>query len=181
MSALNSGVTSTNWAALDSPAFINTPIAPTAAAGTNNTQIATTAFVASAVSTVTSSIPTNTSDLNNNSGFITLTDTDGRYWPFTRLSSQAATRYLGTNDWNISIKDTGVLASDRISITMPGAAGHGVNLFIDSGDDTTELFADKIVLNSGAGTATSGIMFTHNPYVLSPESTPLANHLITKG
>ena len=41
---------STSYAGTSSPAFTGTPTAPTAAAGTNTTQIATTAFVASAYS-----------------------------------------------------------------------------------------------------------------------------------
>lgn len=45
-------ITST-YAKLASPALTGTPTAPTAAAGTNNTQIATTAFVANAVGTAT--------------------------------------------------------------------------------------------------------------------------------
>lgn len=43
-------------AALASPEFTGTPKAPTATAGTNTTQIATTAFVTSAVSTAVGSI-----------------------------------------------------------------------------------------------------------------------------
>ena len=39
------------YAPLDSPAFVNTPTAPTATAGTNTTQIATTAFVTDAIET----------------------------------------------------------------------------------------------------------------------------------
>ena len=46
----------TSKANLDSPTFTGTPKAPTATAGTNNTQIATTAFVATAISGIT---PTN--------------------------------------------------------------------------------------------------------------------------
>lgn len=41
-------------AAIVSPTFTGTPKAPTAAAGTNNTQIATTAFVAEAIAAITS-------------------------------------------------------------------------------------------------------------------------------
>lgn len=41
-------------AALNSPTFTGTPKAPTAAAGTNNTQIATTAFVQNALSGISS-------------------------------------------------------------------------------------------------------------------------------
>ena len=42
-----------SYATLASPAFTGTPTAPTATAGTNTTQIATTAFVANAVSNIT--------------------------------------------------------------------------------------------------------------------------------
>ena len=45
-----------NKANLDSPAFTGTPLAPTAAAGTSNTQIATTAFVQNAVSAAEKSL-----------------------------------------------------------------------------------------------------------------------------
>ncbi|WP_111309043.1 beta strand repeat-containing protein [Confluentibacter sediminis] len=44
----------TEYAALNSPTFTGIPLAPTATVGTNTTQIATTAFVANAVSTATS-------------------------------------------------------------------------------------------------------------------------------
>ena len=44
-------------AALASPAFSGTPTAPTAAAGTSSTQVATTAFVAAAVSSLINSAP----------------------------------------------------------------------------------------------------------------------------
>ena len=56
-----------DFAKLSSPAFTGTPTAPTAASGTDTTQIATTAFVQDAVE---SSVPTNVSDLTNDSGYI---------------------------------------------------------------------------------------------------------------
>ena len=46
----------TTYAPLASPALTGTPTAPTAAAGTNTTQIATTAFVTSAISGITGSM-----------------------------------------------------------------------------------------------------------------------------
>ena len=52
------------YAPLASPGLTGVPTAPTQAAGTNNTDIATTAFVQAA-------LPTTTSQLTNNSGFIT--------------------------------------------------------------------------------------------------------------
>lgn len=47
---------SNTYALKDSPTFTGTPLAPTASPGTNTTQIATTAFVTSAVSTAVSGI-----------------------------------------------------------------------------------------------------------------------------
>lgn len=46
LAQLSAAVSDANVAPLSSPAFVDTPTAPTAAAGTNNTQIATTAFAA---------------------------------------------------------------------------------------------------------------------------------------
>jgi hypothetical protein len=51
-------------AALNSPAFTGTPTAPTAAAGTANTQLASTAFVATAVANVVDSSPAALDTLN---------------------------------------------------------------------------------------------------------------------
>jgi Concanavalin A-like lectin/glucanases superfamily len=54
----------TSYAPLAAPAFTGAPTAPTATAGTNTTQLATTAFV-------TTAVPTNTNQLTNGAGFIT--------------------------------------------------------------------------------------------------------------
>ena len=51
-------------AALASPAFTGTPTAPTATAGTNTTQVATTAFVGTAVSNLVASAPAALDTLN---------------------------------------------------------------------------------------------------------------------
>ena len=47
-----------NLAPLDSPALTGTPTAPTAAAGTDTTQVATTAFVTAAISSALGDIET---------------------------------------------------------------------------------------------------------------------------
>ena len=52
------------YAPLASPAFTGTPTAPTATAGTNSTQVATTAYVDSAVSSLVNSAPTTLDTLN---------------------------------------------------------------------------------------------------------------------
>ena len=54
----------TTYAKLASPTFTGTPKAPTASASTNNTQIATTAFVKTAISNLVNSAPTTLDTLN---------------------------------------------------------------------------------------------------------------------
>jgi hypothetical protein len=62
----------TSRAPLASPTFTGVPAAPTATAGTNTTQLATTAFVASAVSTGTAGV----SSFNTRTGAVTLQAAD---------------------------------------------------------------------------------------------------------
>ena len=52
-------------AALDSPTFTGTPLAPTASVGTNNTQIATTAFTASAIAALQASVSSALNAIND--------------------------------------------------------------------------------------------------------------------
>jgi hypothetical protein len=62
----------TSYAPLASPAFTGTPIAPTATAGTNTTQLATTAFVTAAVAASTAGVVS----FNTRTGAITLLASD---------------------------------------------------------------------------------------------------------
>ena len=77
-------LTSTDWttfnnkAPLASPAFTGTPTAPTAAAGTNDTQIATTAFVQSTISGG-AAVPSYTMKANNTGASAVPTDQVFRY------------------------------------------------------------------------------------------------------
>lgn len=71
--------TSSGYATLASPAFTGTPIAPTATAGTNTTQIATTAFVTNALDGTTGYILkkagtglTENSSISESGGFVTV-------------------------------------------------------------------------------------------------------------
>ena len=79
-----------NYAPLDSPELTGTPKAPTATAGTNTTQIATTAFVGTAVSNALSSV-----SVNINLCASTVTKSSGSYY----LSGDVgAVVYLSGND-----------------------------------------------------------------------------------
>jgi hypothetical protein len=66
---------------LVSPTFTGTPLAPTAGAGTNTTQIATTAFVATAVTAATGALGTmstqNANSVSISGGTITSTTVNG--------------------------------------------------------------------------------------------------------
>lgn len=79
-------------APLASPAFTGTPTAPTATVGTNNTQVATTAFVTSAVNTAKGAV-TAADDLLDGSH---ASDNTIKYAPYT--SKGAGHLYSGTTD-----------------------------------------------------------------------------------
>ena len=106
-------VSSTALALLDSPEFTGTPKAPTASAGTNTTQIATTAFVQNAISTSVATLngalqyvglytptasDTNTAPVIDSSLQSTLGTTvkKGYTWIVGSYSSTSNTYFLGT-------------------------------------------------------------------------------------
>lgn len=73
--------TDTTRAPLASPTFTGTPKAPTATAGTNNTQIATTAFVTNAIATALTGTASFQGTITNNTTISNLTDyKKGWYW-----------------------------------------------------------------------------------------------------
>lgn len=79
VNTLTSGI----YAPLSSPSFIGTPLTPTASAGTNSTQIASTAFVRTEISNLVASAPTALDTLNelaaalgNDSNFATTVNTN---------------------------------------------------------------------------------------------------------
>jgi len=75
----------------ESPALSGTPTAPTAAAGTNNSQIATTEFVNSAINTASAGLASFQGTLNDPSELTGLTDyKNGWYWVI-----QTAGTYVG--------------------------------------------------------------------------------------
>ena len=68
------------YAKLASPVFTGTPTAPTATAGTNTTQIATTAFVASAVASAVSGTSVFQGTVNSNTSISGSNYKCGYYW-----------------------------------------------------------------------------------------------------
>lgn len=82
----------TGKAPLNSPAFFGTPTAPTATAGTNNTQLATTAFVVAA--SLTSSLP---GQSGNAGKFITTDGTTPSWAPAIAAQAGNSGKVLTTN------------------------------------------------------------------------------------
>ena len=100
--------TDTTRAPRDSPTFTGTPAAPTAAAGTNTTQLATTAFVQTAVSGVTSPV----TSVAGKTGAVTLTASD------VGLSNVA-----NVDQRNASNLTSGTVGAARLPAGSTSAAG----------------------------------------------------------
>lgn len=126
LNAIDVGVTSVNGqtgaitglATLASPTFTGTPKAPTAAAGTNSTQIATTAFVKTAVDSKTS--------VSGNAGTATKLATP-RTISLTGDATGSAS-FDGSGDVTLDVTVSGggsedCLKGDKITAVMPISAG----------------------------------------------------------
>lgn len=125
---------------LNSPALIGTPTAPTASAGTNTTQLATTAFVTGAVNTATST----KAELNS---------------PTFTGTPSAPTASVGTNTTQLA---TTAYVVAQVSDYAPTKAGvnatgtWGINI---SGNAATCTTASSIV----APTVTAGTLYQGDP------------------
>lgn len=136
----------TNKANINNPSFTGIPTAPTASKGTDTTQIATTAFVQSAITDInypvtsvntktgavvltasdvgalpsTTSIPTATSDLTNDSGYITNSDI-----PVTSVNTKTGDVVLTAADVNAQpqINISGILKGNGTGTITAATAG----------------------------------------------------------
>lgn len=122
------GVAAANYAKLSSPALIGTPTAPTADTGTNNTQIATTAFVQNAVSGLVNNAPATLDTLNE---LATALGNDPNF--ATTISNQIGSKVNATSaDYIKSVTSD----NDGSSITFT------------KGDDTTVVFDNFFTRNT---------------------------------
>jgi len=146
-----------------SPTFTGTPTAPTASAGTNTTQIATTEFVASAVSTVNaSSISGTVAIANGGTGATSLQDAIN-----SLTGTQSDGKYLRSDGTNASLST--IQASD-VPILNQNTTGTSANVtgIVDVANGgtgvTTSTGTGNVVLSNSptftgtpiAPTATSG-------------------------
>ena len=138
-------------APFNSPTFTGVPIAPTAAPGTNTTQLATTAFVTAAVpATVVSSV-TATAPVASTGGTTPVIS--------MAAATTSANGYLTSTDWNTfnnKTSNTGTVTS------VAATASTGISIsgspITTSGTLTiTNTAPDQVVsLTAGAGISTSG-------------------------
>jgi hypothetical protein len=119
-------------APLSSPALTGTPTAPTATAGTNTTQLATTAFVASAIAALIGSAPGALDTLNelaaalgNDPNFAT-TITNGLAGKLTAASNLSDLGNVGTARSNLGL---GTMATQNaVAVAITGGTIDGVTL-----------------------------------------------------
>ena len=160
-------------AALASPAFTGTPTAPTATAGTNTTQVATTAFVGTAVSALVASAPAALDTLNelaaalgSDANFST-TMTNALALKASKVELAAATVAsfnTKTTSYTPVLSDEGnVIEMDSASansVTIPPASS--VAFTIGSSIDVFQKGAGQTTIVAGAGVTilnTPGLKF----------------------
>ena len=137
-------------APLSSPALTGTPTAPTAAQSVNNTQIATTAFVKSAIAGMVGSAPAALDTLNelaaalgNDPNFAT-----------TMLNALAGKQPLDNTLTNLSGKDVaGLLTYLQLRESFSGVVGQSRNarMSIAAASSTATFTADELIVETSTG------------------------------
>lgn len=139
------------YAPLASPVLTGTPIAPTAAPGTNTTQLATTAFVTTAVNTVT---PTLQNVYDNGVNSIITTSTAKGAVTIKRGSAA---------DTDVVFKTQRGNGSDRVSILGTGKttilSTENISLRVDASSD---LVPEAIVVNASTSNSTGISIYKSN-------------------
>lgn len=145
-------------APLASPGFTGTPTAPTAAGGTNTTQIATTAFVTSAIAAAGSSYQASDADLAAiaalaSTGFAVRTASNT--WAQRSLTAPAA-GFTITDGNGVSGNPTFVLANDLAALEGLGSTGIAVRT-------GTDAWAQRTITGSAGITVSNGDGVSGNP------------------
>ncbi len=125
--------TGSTFAMSVAPTFTGVPAAPTAAPGTNTTQIATTAFVAAAVGTPISNTKTNYTGTTTNAlvTVFTLTNTNGLHGSFSVKNTHA------TNGLSYKVTAVDMYGTSRNSGTVPVPVGNVATFCFDTILSTT--------------------------------------------
>jgi hypothetical protein len=129
-----------------SPTFTGTPLAPTATAGTNSTQIATTAFVGTAVSNLVNSAPATLDTLNELAAAL---NNDASF--STTIATSLGDKVSLTGSYSNPSWITGLVWS-KVSTTPTTLSGYGIT------DAATSTHTHGSITNAGAIGSTSGLM-----------------------
>lgn len=145
----------TTLAKLASPTFTGTPKAPTAAAGTNTTQIATTAFVQTAVQAAAGGAVAFQGVINSNTAISGLSSyTAGWYW----VVGTAGT-YVGqtceVGDMIFCKNSATTYSASDFNVVQVNVTGLGALAYKDSATGTVTPASKSITQLSSAGTMTS--------------------------
>ena len=146
----------TTLAKLASPTFTGTPKAPTAAAGTNTTQIATTAFVQTAVQAAAGGAVAFQGVINSNTAISGLSSyTAGWYWVVGTAGTYVGqTCEVGDMIFCKTSRGSAYSASD-FNVVQVNVTGLGALAYKDSATGTVTPASKSITQLSSAGTMTS--------------------------
>lgn len=152
------GVQGASYARIDSPTFTGVPAAPTATAGTNTTQIATTAFVTASVNAATGGLGS-MSTQNTNSAAMTANCTiDGVLLGYRNIpqDAQAAAYTLVLADSGKHIYYTGAAANITVPLNSAVAYPVGTAItLINNGSGNITIVTTSLTVY-WAGTAFTG-------------------------
>ena len=135
-------------APLESPALTGTPTAPTAAAGTNTTQVATTAFVSTAVSNLVDTAPTTLDTLNELAAALN----DDPNFATTVTNSIATKLPLSGGEMTGNITFSGAQTVDGRDLSVDGAKLDGIESGATADQTASEILtAIKTVDGASSG------------------------------
>jgi hypothetical protein len=145
-----------NVAPVASPTFTGTPAAPTATAGTNTTQLATTAFVTSAIGTP-GTVPENSQSVNYTTvladagKFIYHPATDNNARTFTIAANASVAYAIGTVISFVNMINTLTIAITTDTMTLAGTGTTGPRTLAANGVCTAMKIGTTAWIISGTG------------------------------
>ena len=170
------GVQGSSYAQLASPALTGTPTAPTAAAGTNTTQLATTAFVSTAVANVVDAAPGALDTLNELAAAL---GDDANF--STTVTNSIATKLPlagGQMTGNITFSSTQTV--DGRDLSVDGAKLDGIEAGATADQTASEILtAIKTVDGSGSGLDADTVDGLNSSSFLRSDASDTATGFIT--
>jgi len=170
------GVQGASYAQLASPTFTGTPAAPTAAAGTNTTQIATTAFVSTAVANVVDAAPGALDTLNELAAALG----DDANFSTTVTNSIATKLPLSGGQLTGNITFSGSQTVDGRDLSVDGAKLDGIESGATADQTASEILtAIKTVDGSGSGLDADTVDGLNSSSFLRSDANDTATGIIT--